>query len=64
MHGRMFKGSRGEEEKKMRKKRGSEKKKKKKKKRRLDLSWVGPAFKILPSIKSSGLYLLRILTKE
>lgn len=55
MHGRMFKGSR-EEEKKRRSK-------KKKKKRRLDLSWVGPAFKILPTIKSSGLYSLRILTK-
>lgn len=57
MHGRMFKGSRKEEK----KKRGSELKKKKK--RRLDLSWVGPAFKILPTIKSSGLYSLRILTE-
>lgn len=46
---------------KRRKKRRSEKKKKKK--RRLDLSWVGPAFKILQTIKSSGLYSLRILTK-
>lgn len=51
MQGRMFKG--GEE---------------RKKKRSLDLTWVGlscrPAFKILPSIKSTGLYSLCILTEE
>lgn len=48
---------------KRRKKKRRSELKKKKKKRRLDLSWVGPASKILPTIKSSSLYSLCILTE-